>query len=226
MQSSFTTTTTLATTNAYDEGAIGYDSKDVEIPLLSLVQGVGDLNGKELANGDMAKAGDLVLMREFKLSAPINVTIVRHQKYFEQNISWDSEKRRKMFYTEEEVLKSGGNLDYGKKQDDDPDNYIRGSKISLAIEVPEDFPVAIEFNEKHYCPAQWKVSKSAFQAVIPRLNLIQQVLNVRKEPIASKIFTLSSARVEKGGHRFYSPVLKDVGVNTPEFVEFVRGFFV
>lgn len=233
MQSSFTkaneqqqeTQLVARDTTTFGGGCGEFTPNEFEKPQLSLVQGVGDLSGKKLPSGETLYPGNFCLMREYKMPEKLAVTVIGFKKSYQQNIAFSEDVHPQEFETEEEVKANGGNLDYGKKMDEDLDNFLKVARVDLMIEVPEEFPIALDFDGVFYTPAKWKVTKSAFNAVIPRLNSVELPLRIKKQPLASVKFELAADRVEKGGHWIHVPRLTKVGFNTPEFVEFLKSIF-
>ena len=153
------------------EGMHGdYSSKEILRPKLDIVHGVGELSnifepGSLVYNREMALITPIKTNEGPKPGTPIGVTIFGSQKFFVQNIGFDPDVKPAIFYSEDDVLKSGGNITPGVKVDEDPDNFLPGAILTAVVKLPEDKSHAlgaIDFEDVFYAPVTWTIKKSAY----------------------------------------------------------------
>ena len=106
------TTTAVAVTekaaiSAYNgPGGSGWDVEDIRIPYFSLVQKTGTLSNE-------FDPGGFVFNKELWIGdgkEPVQITVLRADKYFVEDCEFDPEIRPKRFNTREEFLAEGFSL--------------------------------------------------------------------------------------------------------------------
>jgi hypothetical protein len=212
-----------------NEGGHGdHDTRDIEIPYITIAQGQSKLLKQDKLR--RFHAGDLVLMKEYVIPAPMRCTIFGWDKYFCQNLDIESNEIPIRFNTKDEVLKSGGNLNEFVKPGEDPDNFMPQAEIRIAVELPEDLamvvPGVLPYEGRFICRVKWTTKGRNYTSLIGRLNLVAGPLRLEKPP-RSIAYKYGDITVEEKGKKNPSFVadFAPKGNNTPEFVEFLRSIF-
>lgn len=204
------------------EGAHGeFDPNETLVPRLNIVHGVGDLV-------DSFAQGSVVYNRETELQQPLKLTIFGYKKFWIQNIKFNKEVKPVKYYSLEDVVKSGGNVNDKVKEDEDPNNFRPGLDTLLAIELPieqADLPGSIDFEDKFYARALWVIQKTTYNNVIRQLNFVNLGLDKRGLSIASQSWTMRVERKQLTNNKVYLPKLTAGNLHKPEFVEFLRAIF-
>jgi hypothetical protein len=221
----------LAVNNATaQEGSHGdFNIRETTIPYLAIVQGVGDLAGKHTG-------GSIVFNKIHVLAGPkqaIGLTVFRNEKFYSQNLKYDpTGPKRQIFLSEEEVLKSGGNLNTGVEAGKDPNNFIPGAFLSVAAEVREelsDVTAAIPFvhdkGTKFIVRALWTVQRTAFFRTVPNIRLYETGLKARNLTLPFQALSLETDWQKLQSNWTHVPVLTPTGINSLEYVNFLRGIF-
>lgn len=204
------------------EGGRGdFDQSEIQIPRLSVVHGVGEL-------ASSFNPGSLVYNREVLLPQPLPVTIFGFKKFYIANTEYDPEVRQVRLNSKEEVIAAGGNFDIGKAPGEDPDNFKAGADFFLALEVPETLahiPGTIDFEDKFIVRAIFTLQKTAYTKNIQRINFVESALRLRKLTIPSQSWSLKVTREKLRVNFVQMPKFEAAGINSTEFVEFLRTIF-
>lgn len=196
---------------------------DMRFPRLNLVQ---KSSAEELIQ--QFGLGSIVLSKEVKLSdgSPIPVVFLQAMKDYIQKVEFGSGETPAVFRTEQEVLDSGGSLNW---KDKDTDHFFqRRAHVEFAIKAPEGldekelalFPY--EFNGESYALAVYTVASSAYTSVaVELMTLCERNKVMRKGPHYGSLL-LSSKEASSKGKSWRTPVIKFDGENSPELVKFLE----
>jgi hypothetical protein len=196
---------------------------DKRFPRLNLVQKSSD---EELIQS--FGLGSFILNKEVKLSdgTPMPVIFLSAIKDYIQKVEFGSGETPARFDTEQEVLDSGGSLNW---KDKDTDHFFqRRAHIEFAIKAPEGldekelalFPY--EFNGEAYALAVYTVASSAFTSVAVELNTLCDRNKVMRKGAHYGSLLLSTKDAKSKGKSWKVPVIKFDGENSPELVAFLE----
>jgi hypothetical protein len=196
---------------------------DMRFPRLNLVQKVSD--GELIQNFGI---GSFTLSKEVKISdgSPVAVVFLMAMKDYIQKVPFGSGESPAVFRTEQEVLDSGGSLNW---KDKDTDHFFqRRAHIEFAVEAPEGldekelalFPY--EFDGKSYALAVYTVASSAYTSVAVELMTLCERNKVMRKGQQYGRLLLSSKDAKSQGKSWKTPVIKFDGENSPEFVKFLE----
>lgn len=203
----------VAPANNGIEGEISRN--DIRLPRINLVQKVGELS-------NIFTPGCFLFNKEVILSngrAPIEVTVLRFRKQYQQDIPYGSEEMPQNYDTAEEVLAAGGSLRWG-----DPEYYKEIAHVQLAMQKPFDCPVELEglfphvFEDKNYGVAIWTLTGSAFTSA--GKTLITAAYTLLKAGLHTGKFAVTSEIKKNAKNSWYAPVMKFAGKHSPEAVAF------
>jgi hypothetical protein len=198
-----------------------WDRSDIKDPRINLVQKSSDSKLHKYG------LGSLVLNREVKLSNgtdPVQITVAYVDKDYQQKLPWGSKDTANVVRTPEEVREAGGTLVYkGAK----PGTfYGPRAHFTILLKAPaglgEDelvlFP--FEFNNEFWTPAKMTVSSSGFTSMAKEVATLCTYNKVmRKNPIFGQL-ALTSKHVAGDTEEWWVPVVKYVGENNKELLEF------
>lgn len=211
------TTTQLATTEPPVLGAVSGEvcTEDIVIPRLALVQKVGEL-------ADLFNPGSWVLNKEVQLSdgsTPIELTVLSARKQYVEALDYDSGERPQVFNTKEEVLAAGGTLDWVGNQKPSF-NTILHANIVFKAPAGLDYALPLEYSGEAYGLAVWTIRGVAYNEA-GRNILTASRFSLRDGLLHGK-WELKVKVKKYGRNTVFVPVLRNVGRNTPEFVDFLR----
>ena len=209
-----TTTTELAAPQSAALGTVAgeIESDDIVIPRLNLVQNVGNLN-------ELFTAGELVLNKEVVLPAPLELTILSARKQFVQNLDFDSGEKPQVFNTLEEVHAAGGTIEWVGNQ---KPSYVPVLHVNLVFKAPAglDYALPLEYNGDAYGLAVWTLRGVAYTRA--GKNILTAAKFSLRDGLFNGKWELTSKREKFGRNSVFVPVLRNVGRNTPDFVDFLR----
>ncbi len=189
--------------------------EDIVIPRLSLVQGVGDL-------AELFAPGGIVLDKTLLLSdgtAPLELTVLSARKKYIENLPFDADSRPNVFNTLEEVRAAGGTIDW---VDDQQPSYVPLLQVHVIFRAPEgsDYAYPLEFEGQPYGLAIWTMRGVAYNRA--GRNILTAASFALRDGLFNGKWQLTTKREKFGRNSIVVPVLRNVGRNTPEFVDFLR----
>jgi hypothetical protein len=196
--------------------------KDVRLPRINLVQKVSDT---ELVKN--FGIGSFVLAREVKLSdgeTPVSLTALQAAKDYVQKLPFDSGESPAIFRSEEEVINSGGSLNY---KDYETGNFFQPrAHIEFAIAAPDDvseveaalFPY--EYDGKPYALAIYTVASSAYTSLAKELATMRSANKVLRQGLRYGNLRMTAEIRKKNTRTWYVPVARFDGANSPELIQF------
>ncbi len=210
-------TTQLAATEMPGLGSVSgeIDADDIVIPRLNLVQNVGEL-------ADLFTPGAVTYNKEVELSdgnTPIEVTVLRARKQFVEALDYDSGERPQVFDSLEEVKAVGGTVEWVGNQ---KPTYNPVLHVHIVFKAPAglDYAFPLEYKGESYGMAVWTLRGVAFKRAG------RNILTASKFSLRDGLFhgkwELTTKREKVARNSFVVPVLRNVGRNTPDFVEFLR----
>ena len=116
-------------TNAAGDVIGEFDTKDIRLPYLRIVQKISD-DASTFGSGSILFNGEVKLATE---GNPIRMTFVQMQKFYEEKLPMQAEKRPLICDTAEEVLKAGGVLQHERRT-----LLRRGCHASRCVGAPRD----------------------------------------------------------------------------------------
>ena len=208
-------------------GANEFDSKDLNLPYLSLVQKISPLID-EIPN---LRAGSYVFNKELILTpdpkTPVSVVIAKFSKVYEEDIEFGAEERPRLFKTIKEARDEGFDEEYGSEK-----RVIRRADFTFLIQAPaglsdsqlDAFPFDIDGNA--YALGNFTARKGAYnttaKVVISLLQLGTFLERNGVKALHHGMFDLSSTLKTNEKNTWYQPVIK-AGKKTPDsVVEFIE----
>ena len=197
-------------------GVIGdLDASDIAFPKLQIVQGLGNLS-------ENFKKGEIVLDGENSISdglTPIEFTVCRIGKLFEENIDWDSGEIPRIV-EKSEAVKIGGSFDWGANGQKPDWLPIADTLICIKGENPEIYPY--DFEGDNYAFAIWRIKGTAYKrAAVP---IFTASAMYYRDGLKNGTFNLTTEKATFGGKSVHVPKLKRGHRNSPEFAEWLADF--
>lgn len=199
-------------------GAIAGDisTDDIVIPRMNLVQGVGTLS-------ELFTPGSVVLNKEVVLTTgetPLELTILSARKQFAENLPFDSEEKPRVYNTLDEVKEAGGSIEW---VNDEQPSFTPILHLQLVFNAPDgedNYAYPLEFDGKPYGLAVWTLRGVAYTRA--GRNILTAARFALRDGLFNGKWALTTKREKFGRNSVVVPVLRNIGRNTPEFVEFLR----
>ena len=194
------------------------DSRDLIIPKLNIVQGVGPLS-------EVHTGGDLVLNKETVLAPvneSVNLTVLSIKKTYEERLPYDANgPRPEVYETIEEVVKQGHWIEWRNKVAP-PVREV--ATVLVLIEKPEgtdSLGFSHEILGKEYALAIWILRGTGYARGAKKIFSANSI-ELAQSGLLSGAWALSSERTRVNGNYVFAPVLRITGKNTPEMVEAIK----
>lgn len=214
--------TALTSVPAPIQGGAGFSgeilARDRRQSTLSIVQRVGGL-------ADCYKPGSIILNKEIELSdgtQPVELTILHVHKYYQEKVAYNSGVRPKIYDTEEAVKFNGGTLEW---VGDEPPSYEVVLRCTVLIKKPEwvDEAFPLSHDGEMYSTCDWYIRGMAYKTVGRTLLSTIWQMSLSGLEISSLKWLLRTGRSKlNNGYTVVTPVLKNLGQHTTEFVEYVE----
>ncbi len=206
--------TALAQSNAGANLIADLDESDFDFPKLTILQGIS-----KLAQEDDFSAGDIVLDQQYKLDKPIEFTVLRIGKMFEENVDWDSGEIPRVL-SKADAHKAGGSFEWGHDGSKPDWMPIADALIAIKGEDPEIFP--FEYEDGNYAFALWRIKGVAYKRAAVKMFTAFKMYY--REGFTTGTFTLGTTTDKFNGKTVVVPDLKKGSKNTPEFQEWIQDF--
>ena len=192
-------------------GGSGWETTDIRIPYLSLVQKTGSM-------ADAFDKGSFVFNKELQISdgkEPVEITILRADKYFVEDIEFDPDIRPKKFNTRDEFLAEGFSLDYEAEM-----------KVKEAAELVVLLPVDEEYSTfSHdggaFVRAAWICQSSAY-ATVGRTVATAMIAGHLRDGVHKGKWALTSEMRSNKKASWYVPIIRSLGRHDKDFLSFVE----
>lgn len=195
-----------------------WSSKDLILPRLNIVHGVGGLS-------EHFSPGQLVINRSQVVGSPtqsVELTVLRIKKYYEEKLPFQSEVMPRVFQTEAAARQAG--LTTTRNKVEGCGIYQEVGDCELLVKSPnEDDPEGnflFEFGGNRYARVLFTVKGVSFRAA--NAFLTTSVLNRNQGGLAPVRWSLVTERVKFGTNMTWIPRVQVIGRNSPEFVAWVR----
>lgn len=201
-----------------------WSRKDIRLPRINLIHKTSD--GEVIEKFGI---GSFALDKAVKLTngkTPLATTILRAGKDYQQKLPYGSKEDPNVVATPEDVIRVGGSLNY---QDVKSGKfYGPRAHMQLVFALPEGaseedaalFPY--EFGGVAYAMAMLTVASSAYTSVGKELATLCNNNKVMRKGMEFGKLELTSETRKKGDLDWKIPVIKFVGENPAELVEFYR----
>lgn len=197
-----------------------FNSKDIRLPRLNLVQKTSDAVDAGFRPGDILfKSGDAII----PLHLPTEATVLNLKKVYQEDVPYGSDIKPRVFDTAAEVRENGGSTEWGAEN-----KFNEMAHIQLLFSAPDDTPEEMldlfpyEFEGKSYAVAMITLTKSSYTAAAKPV-ITALMSHLRGKHWHGK-WALGSDKKTGGGNSWYVPTLKANGRHTPEFIEFAAQF--
>ncbi len=191
------------------------DASDISFPRLQIVQGMGNLS-------ENFKKGEIVLDGESLISdgpTPIELTVCRIGKQFEENVDWDGGEIPRIV-SKAEAIEIGGSFEWGNNGQKPDWMPIADALICVKGEDPEVFP--FEFEGANYAFALWRIKGPAYKrAAVPIFTAARMYY---RDGLRNGSFLLNTEKATFGGKSVHVPKIRRGSRNTGEFAEWLQDF--
>ena len=193
-----------------------FDRSDIQLPRLSLVHGIGPLS-------ETFQPGHLVYAKELDLGVgPVNITLVRLRKYFQEEIEWGSEDIPRICNSIEEIRKLGAYLTSEKKEMGEGHTFFKpvlDAQILIKGEASNTmFP--FEFEGSPYALALMTMHGVAYTRTGKQFITASQFGLRNGLTVAS--WNITTKREKFGQNFVWFPVARQATRNSPEFIAWVK----
>jgi hypothetical protein len=190
-----------------------FDRSDLQIPGLNLVQAVGPLS-------EHFTPGQMIYNKEEVLDTPVEVTILRMKKFYQEKLPYGSEVLPRRFNTQEEARSAGLVPAYEKTSDEDPVfEPVLDTQILIGGD-PEKHPTwPLEFNGKRYALARFFLRSVAYSQT-GKMFISATQFGLR-EGLHTGYWHITPKREKVGANMVWLPKSKLAGKHTPEFITWV-----
>jgi hypothetical protein len=197
------------------------DFRDIIIPRLQLVQGVGDLS-------QTFQRGDLVLDKQLLLPRPLTIVVIgfRPTVFVEKTTTTGDTGR--LFNSEQEVVENGGTTDWNTAKATNRPLFMKMATAAIGILGDDSFPAAVmrqffphEVGGKFWALAQWSMKSSAFTAAAKPLKTWRSLGGLRAGYATKFVQVQTKNEKFKTGNIAAVPVVS-LGDETPEEI---RSYF-
>tara|TARA_Y100001970_G_C14024622_1_gene745337 strand:+ start:253 stop:963 length:711 start_codon:yes stop_codon:yes gene_type:complete len=203
-------TTALTTGGLVDD----LDASDIAFPRLQILQSVS-----KLAQEEDYSAGDIVLDNEFKLPKPIEFTVIRIGKMYEENVNWDDGEIPRVL-SKKEAHEAGGSFEWGANGQKPDWMPIADALIAIKGDNPEVYP--FDYGKENYAFALWRIKGVAYKRAAVKMFTAFRMYY--REGFTAGTFTLNTTTDTFSGKTVTVPDLRRGSKNTPEFREWLADF--
>jgi len=208
--------TSLLTPTVNDTITGDLDASDISFPRLQIVQGMGNLS-------ENFKKGEIVLDGESSIysdgSDPVEFTVVRIGKMFEENINWDDGEIPRIL-TKAQAVEAGGSFEWGANGEQPDWKPIADALVCIKGEDPEVFP--FDHESGNYAFALWRIKGTAYKrAAVPIFTAARMYY---RDGLQKGTFLLSTDKAVFGGKTVHVPKIRRGNRNTDEFTEWLQDF--
>ena len=138
------------------------DASDISFPRLQIVQGMGNLS-EHFKKGEIVLDGESCIHSEG--SDPVEFTVVRIGKLFEENIDWDAGEIPRIL-SKADAVAAGGSFEWGQNGEQPDWKPIADALICIKGDDEEVFP--FEYGGSNYAFALWRIKGTAYKrAAVP-----------------------------------------------------------
>mgnify|MGYP001179885295 CR=1 FL=1 len=190
------------------------DASDIAFPRLSILQAVSKKAQEKEYN-----AGDIVLDNEFVLKAPIELTVIRIGKMYEENVDWDGGEIPRIL-TKKEAHEAGGSFEWGSNGQKPDWMPIADALIAIKGDDPEIYP--FDYGKENYAFAMWRIKGVAYKRAAVKMFTAFRMYY--REGFTAGTFTLDTGTDVFGNNTVVVPDLRRGHKNTPEFREWLADF--
>ena len=191
------------------------DASDISFPRLQIVQGMGNLS-------ENYKKGEIVLDGESLISdgtTPVEFTVCRIGKQFEENVDWDSGEIPRIV-SKNEAVEIGGTFDWGANGEKPNWLPIADALICIKGEDPDVFP--FEYNGANFAFALWRIKGTAYKrAAVPIFTAARMYY---REGINTGSFLLTTEKATFGGKSVHVPKIRRGSRHDGKFTEWLKDF--
>tara|TARA_Y100001963_G_scaffold158566_1_gene258674 strand:+ start:5562 stop:6275 length:714 start_codon:yes stop_codon:yes gene_type:complete len=190
------------------------DASDISFPRLQILQGIS-----KLAQEDGFSAGDIVLDGEAVLDQPVEFTVARIGKMYEENVNWDDGEIPRIL-TKADAVAAGGNFEWGMNGEKPDWVPIADALICIKGDDPDVFP--FDHDKEHYAFALWRIKGVAYKRAAVQIFTAARMYY--RDGLDKGTFQLTTDKQTFSGKTVIVPKLKRGGKNTEAFSEWLRDF--
>lgn len=228
-----TTSRSSAPSNGDVEGEI--NRSDLTTPSLKIVQSIGPLS-ENFDGGVIVLNGEIPITDEPDKDnpTPLEITVLRIKKEYEENIEYGDEKRARVFSTECEVIEAGGHCEWVNNKKP-PFSPI--ATILVVVKAPEtsdetilaNFPHQFEAENKankalngSYALALYKTKGSSYTRAAKLVFNAVAMSDLKNRGLSAGAWVIGAKREKVNGNFVFVPVMKRTGTHPDEFIEFLK----
>ena len=191
------------------------DASDISFPRLQITQGVGALS-------ETFKKGSIILDGETEISDgtdPVEFTVCRIGKQFEENVDWDSGEIPRIV-SKSEAVEIGGSFEWGSNGE--KPNWLPIADALICIKGDDENIFPFEHGGNNYAFALWRIKGTAYKrAAVPIFTAAKMYY---RDGINTGSFFLTTEKVRAGSNTVNGPKLRRGIKHDPAFVEWLKDF--
>lgn len=191
------------------------DASDISFPRLQITQGVGALS-------ENFKKGSIILDGETEISdgtEPIEFTVCRIGKQFEENVDWDSGEIPRIV-SKSEAVEIGGSFEWGSNGE--KPNWLPIADALICIKGDDENTFPFEHGGNNYAFALWRIKGTAYKrAAVPIFTAAKMYY---RDGINTGSFFLTTEKIRAGSNTVNGPKLRRGTKHDADFVEWLKDF--
>lgn len=191
-----------------------FESSDIRLPRLNLIQKMSDMVNSGF------RPGDILYNKELALNKPAEVVVVKVKKQYQQDLPYGGDVLPHVCDTLAEVREAGGTTEWGGEN-----HYSEMAHLQLLVKAPDNlhaeyedlFPYEVDGTS--WAPAMFTVAKTAYKSAAKPV--ITAAFSTLRSGLGNGLWHLSGELKSNAMGSWFVPVMKLAGKTSPNLAELV-----